>query len=155
MSKILISYFSASGNTKRVAEKLSKVINGDLFEIEPINKYSTEDLDWTNDKSRTTIEMKDREFRPPIKNKVNNIEEYEKVIIGFPIWWYTAPTIINTFIEENDLTNKDIYIFVTSGGSSVNEGMDDLINKYPNLNIIKGSRFTGEESDDELKSLII
>lgn len=155
MSKILISYFSASGNTKRVAEKLSKVINGDLFEIEPINKYSNEDLDWTNDKSRTTIEMKDREFRPPIKNKVNNIEEYEKVIIGFPIWWYTAPTIINTFIEENDLTNKDIYIFVTSGGSSVNEGMDDLINKYPNLNIIKGSRFTGEESDDELKLLII
>ncbi len=154
MSKILVSYFSASGNTKRVAERISKAVSGDLFEIEPTVKYSNEDLDWTNNQSRSTIEMKDRDFRPPIKNKVDNINDYDKVIIGFPIWWYTAPTIINTFIEENDLSNKDIYIFVTSGGSSVNEGMDDLVKEYKNLNFVNGKRFVGTEEDDEYLSLI-
>ncbi len=149
MSKILVSYFSASGNTKNIAVKLASLVNADLFEIEAKDKYTAEDLDWTNNESRTTKEMKDRDFRPEIVKKVDNISDYEKVVIGFPIWWYTAPTIINTFIEENDLANKDIYVFITSGGSGVEEGMDDLEKKYPDLRFIRGMRFTGREEDDE------
>lgn len=99
MSKILVSYFSASGVTKSVAEKIANAINGDLFEIEPAQKYTLEDLDWTNKQSRSSIEMQDKTFRPQILNKVSNITEYDTVVLGFPVWWYTAPTIINTFIE--------------------------------------------------------
>ena len=112
MSNILVSYFSASGVTKGVAEKIANAVNGDLFEIEPVQKYTDEDLDWTNKRSRSTIEMNNRSFRPPVLNKVSNINEYNTVIIGFPVWWYTAPTIINTFIEENNLEGKNVYIFV-------------------------------------------
>ena len=99
MSKILVSYFSASGVTKKIAEIIKDYTLGDLFEIEPVTKYTSEDLDWTNKQSRSTIEMENKSFRPPIKNKVTNINDYDTVIIGFPVWWYTAPTIINTFIE--------------------------------------------------------
>ena len=124
--KKLVVYFSASGITKSIAEKISKEIDSDLFEIEPVEKYTNEDLDWTNKESRSSIEMSNLSFRPPVKNKVNNINDYDTVIIGFPIWWYTAPTIINTFIEENDLTNKSIYVFVTSGGSSYEKSFNDF-----------------------------
>ena len=154
MSNILVSYFSASGNTRRVALKLAEAIGADLFEIEPADKYTDADLDWTNIESRTTIEMKDRMSRPKIKNKVDNLDSYDKVVLGFPIWWYTAPTIINTFIEENNLEGKEIYVFVTSGGSNVNEGMDDLIKKYTNLNFVKGLRFTGNEDEESFESLL-
>ena len=95
MSKVLVSYFSASGVTKRVAT----AINGDLFEIEPVEKYTSDDLDWTNKQSRSKIEMRDKTFRTPIKTRVQNINDYDLVILGFPVWWYTAPTIINTFNE--------------------------------------------------------
>ena len=100
MSKILVSYFSASGVTKSVAEKIANAVNGDLFEIEPVQKYTLEDLDWTNKQSRSSIEMNNKSSRPQIVNKVPNIVDYDTVILGFPVWWYTAPTIINTFIEE-------------------------------------------------------
>ena len=119
MSKILVTYFSASGVTKGVAEKIARATGGDLFEIEPVQKYTDEDLDWTNKQSRSTIEMNDKSFRPPVANKLTNPEQYDTVAIGFPVWWYTAPTIINTFIEENDLSGKNAYVFVTSGSSSV------------------------------------
>ena len=149
MSKVLVSYFSASGVTKRVAEKIAKAINGDLFEIEPTQKYTSEDLDWTNKQSRSSIEMQDKTFRPQILNKVSNIIEYDTVVLGFPVWWYTAPTIINTFIEENNLKGKNIYIFVTSGGSSSEGSFKDLKNTYNNLNFIRNKRFTGRESDED------
>ena len=149
MSKVLVSYFSASGVTKRVAEKIAKAINGDLFEIEPRQKYTSEDLDWTNKQSRSSIEMQDKTFRPQILNKVSNIIEYDTVVLGFPVWWYTAPTIINTFIEENNLKEKNIYIFVTSGGSSSEGSFKDLKNTYNNLNFISNKRFTGRESDED------
>ena len=149
MSKVLVSYFSASGVTKRVAEKIAKAINGDLFEIEPTQKYTSEDLDWTNKQSRSSIEMQDKTFRPQILNKVSNIIEYDTVVLGFPVWWYTAPTIINTFIEENNLEGKNIYIFVTSGGSSSEGSFKDLKNTYNNLNFISNKRFTGRESDED------
>ena len=149
MNKTLICYFSASGVTKKVAERLSSLINSDIFKIEPKVPYTKEDLDWMNKKSRTTLEMADKMSRPEIKNKVPNIDEYNRVIIGFPVWWYTAPTIINTFLEENDLTGKEIYIFVTSGGSSFGGSLKDLRNTYPYLNFINGIRLKGNENDNE------
>lgn len=149
MSKVLVSYFSASGVTKRVAEKIAKAINGDLFEIEPTQKYTSEDLDWTNKQSRSSIEMEDKTFRPQILNKVLNITEYNTVVLGFPVWWYTAPRIINTFIEENNLEGKDIYIFVTSGSSGSEGSFRDLKNTYKNLNFISNKRFSGRETDED------
>ena len=154
MSKVLVSYFSASGVTKRVAEKVATAINGDLFEIEPVDKYTNADLDWTNKQSRSTIEMRDKTFRPPIKSRVQNINDYDLVILGFPVWWYTAPTIINTFIEENDLVGKDIYVFVTSGSSSIDSTYRSLQSNFPNLSFVSGKRFTGSESEEEYKSWI-
>ena len=154
MSKVLVSYFSASGVTKRVAEKISEVVGGELFEIEPVDKYSDKDLDWMDKESRTTIEMNDKECRPKIVNKVNNLNEYDKVVIGFPVWWYTAPRIINTFIEENDLSGKEVYIFVTSGSSSFGGSLKDLKEKYDNINFVKGIRFTGNVSEQEILDFI-
>ena len=151
MSKILVCYFSASGITKRVADKIGKAVNGDLFEIEPVEKYTPEDLDWTNKESRSSVEMQDKSSRPAIVRKVYNIGNYEKIVIGFPVWWYTAPTIINTFIEENDLVGKEIYVFVTSGSSSQAGSFKDLRETYPNLNFIDAKRLTGNESEESYK----
>ena len=150
--KTLITYFSASGVTKKVAEKIAQAVEGDLFEIEPVEKYTEEDLDWTNKESRTTIEMQDKSFRPPIKNKVENLQDYNKVIIGFPVWWYTAPTIINSFIEENNLENKEVYVFCTSGGSGIEKCKQDLQKEYPTLNFKEGKRFTENVSSEEINN---
>ena len=149
MSKILVSFFSASGVTKGVAVRIATAVKGDLFEIEPVDKYTNADLDWTNNQSRSTIEMNDKSFRPPIKSKVENINEYATVIIGFPVWWYTAPTIITNFIEENNLVGKDVYVFVTSGGSSSDGSFKDLKNTYTNINFISSRRFRGNETNEE------
>ena len=154
MSKILVSYFSASGVTKNVAEKIANAINGDLFEIEPTQKYTLEDLDWTNKQSRSSIEMEDKTSRPQILNKVLNITEYDTVILGFPVWWDLAPRIINTFLEQVDLKNKKVYVFVTSGGSSVNGSFNDLKNKYANINFISGKRFFNNETNQDYQSWI-
>ena len=142
MKKILISYFSATGNTREAAKNIKDKLNGDLFEIEPLIPYTSEDLDWTNKESRSTKEMEDKTYRPEIKNNISNIDDYDTIVIGFPVWWYRAPSIINTFIEKNDLTNKKIYIFVTSGSSSVDSSFNDLKNNYPNLNFIDGKRLS-------------
>ena len=154
MSKILVSYFSASGVTKNIAKKISDAVNGDLFEIEPLKKYTAEDLDWTNKRSRSSIEMNDKTSRPQISKKISSIEEYNTVIIGFPVWWYTAPKIINTFIEENNLENKNIYVFVTSGGTGSEGSFKDLKDTYKNLNFISSKRFIGEESNEEYTNWI-
>ena len=154
MSKILISYFSASGVTKSVAERISSIVNGDLFEIEPVNKYTSADLDWTNKQSRSSIEMNDKSSRPEVKNKVDNVDDYDTVLIGFPVWWYTAPTIINTFIEENNLENKKVYVFVTSGGSGVDGSLNDLKSTYPNINFVSGKRLSSNVSETDITSWI-
>ena len=151
--KTLVTYFSASGTTKRVAETIATTINGDLFEIEPKVPYTDADLNWMNKKSRSSVEMADKSSRPEIKNKVENLNDYNRVIIGFPVWWYTAPTIINTFIEENDLSGKEIYIFVTSGGSSFGGSLKDLKNTYPELNFVSGIRFTKPKEEEILEWL--
>ena len=154
MSKILISYFSATGTTKSVAEKVSTIVKGDLFEIEPVNKYTKEDLNWTNEKSRSSVEMNEN-IKPDIVRTVSNLEDYDTICLAFPIWWYKEPTIIDKFLEENDMTGKKIYVFVTSGSSSVDSTYKSLQNNFPNLNFVSGKRFTGNESDDEYKSWLV
>lgn len=154
MSKVLVCYFSASGVTRRVASNLANSIEGDLFEIEPVDIYTDEDLDWTNKESRSSREMANRSYRPELKNKVNNFNDYEKIVIGFPVWWDVAPTIVNTFIESHDFSKKQVYVFVTSGSSSVNGSITDLRRTYPNINFVVGKRFNGSESSDEYKSFI-
>ena len=153
MNKILISYFSATGTTKKVAEKIAKSLEGDLFEIEPVEKYTDEDLDWTNKESRSSVEMNNN-LKPDIVNKITNLNEYDTVCIGFPIWWYKEPTIIDKFLEENDMTNKKIYVFVTSGSSSIDSTYNSLKNNFFNLNFISGKRFTGNELEEDYKSWI-
>ena len=153
MSRILVSYFSATGNTKNVAEKVARVVNGDLFEIEPVNKYTEEDLDWTNKESRSSIEMNNN-VKPEIVNKISNLDNYDTICLAFPIWWYKEPTIIDKFLEENDLTGKSVYVFVTSGSSSIDSTYRSLQNNFPYLNFVSGKRFTGNELDEEYKDWI-
>ena len=148
MSKVLVTYFSASGVTKGVATKVANAINGDLFEIEPVEKYTNEDLDWTNKRSRSSVEMNEN-IKPEIANKVQNLEEYETICLAFPIWWYKEPTIIDKFLEENDMSDKEIYVFVTSGSSSIDSTYNSLKNNFPNLNFVSGKRFTGNEPNEE------
>lgn len=134
MEKVLVCYFSATGTTKRVAEEIAKSVDGDLFEIEPVEKYTSEDLDWTNKSSRSTVEMEDVNSRPGIVKKVDNLGNYKKVIVGFPVWWYCEPSIIDTFMEENNFDGKSVYVFVTTGGSTVAGSFNSLKNKYNNVN---------------------
>ena len=129
--KTLIVYFSATGNTKAAAQKLAKEFNADLYEITPEVPYTAADLDWRDKSSRSTIEMQDKTSRPAIKGRCENIAEYDVVWIGFPVWWYTAPTIVNTFIEAHDLSGKTLNVFATSGGSDVKDSYNDLKKTYP------------------------
>ena len=131
MKKTLVAYFSATGTTRAAAERLAKEKNADLFEIAPEVPYTSADLDWTNKQSRSTLEMKDKTSRPAIKSTCPNIADYDTVWIGFPVWWYTAPTIINTFIEAHDLSGKTLCVFATSGGSNVSGSAADLKKAYP------------------------
>ena len=145
MSNVLIAYFSASGVTKSVAEKIAGENGYDIFEIVPEEIYTPADLDYMDKNSRSTIEMNDKSFRPPIKQTCD-VSSYDTVAIGFPVWWYTAPTIINTFIESVDLVGKRIKVFCTSGGSGVDKCVSDLQNTYPELDFARGMRFTGNVS---------
>lgn len=154
MNKNLVCYFSATGATKTAAQNIASVLKCDLFEIEPTNKYTREDLDWTNKQSRSSIEMANEASRPSIKNKIENIDNYSTIIIGFPVWWYKEPNIIDTFIEENNLINKQVYIFVTSGGSTVEGSLKNLKNKYQNINFISGKRLTPSTEENEILTWI-
>lgn len=145
MSNVLVAYFSASGVTRNVAEKIANENGYDIFEIVPEEIYTPEDLDWTDKNSRSTIEMNDRQFRPPIV-KSCDVSGYDTVVIGFPVWWYTAPSIINTFIESVDLSGKTIKAFCTSGGSGIDKCVNDLASSYLELDFAKGMRFTGDVS---------
>lgn len=153
MSNVLVAYFSASGVTKRVAEKVADVLEADIFEIAPETPYSAADLDYMDKNSRSTIEMNDKSFRPPIKETID-VTEYDTIVIGFPVWWYTAPTIINTFIESCDMAGKTAVAFCTSGGTGISGCENDLKNAYPEINWIPGKRLSGREGDDIIKSLI-
>lgn len=136
--KTLVAYFSATGTTKAVAEDLAKVMDATLFEIEPQQPYSAADLDWRDSLSRSSVEMHDLNSRPAVKNKVADIDNYEVVFLGYPVWWYVAPTIINTFIEENNLKDKKVYCFATSGGSPIGPCVEALKKQYPDINWQEG-----------------
>jgi len=131
MNRTLVAYFSATGTTRAAAQRLAKEKNADLFEIVPVQPYTDADLDWRNKQSRSTIEMQDKSSRPAIREVCANLADYDTVWIGFPVWWYTAPTIINTFIEAHDLSGKTLCVFATSGGSGVNGAANDLKKAYP------------------------
>ena len=151
--KTLVAYFSATGVTKGAAEKLAEVTGGDLYEIQPEVPYTDADLDWQDKQSRSSVEMADLSSRPAIKGKVENLDDYDTVFIGFPVWWYTAPTIINTFIEANDLKGKTVIPFCTSGGSSIKKSAEDLKKAYPDLNWKEG-RLLNRVSKEELESWV-
>lgn len=126
MSKILVAYFSASGVTKNAAEKLAKAANADLFEIKPVRPYTDADLDWTDKKSRSTVEMNDLSSRPEIANKCENMGSYDVVFVGFPIWWYVEPRIIDTFLESYDFSEKTVIPFATSGSSGLGKTAENF-----------------------------
>ena len=154
MSKKLVAYFSASGVTKRVAEDLARVAEADLYEIEPEVPYTKADLNWMDNQARSTIEMKDHNSRPAIKETDAKAEDYDVIYIGFPIWWYIAPTIINTFLEKYDLSGKIIILFATSGGSGFGKAVDNLKPSVAaDTTILEGKVFRGRASEDELKVL--
>ena len=136
--KTLVAYFSASGVTRGVAQQLAEVASADLHEIKPEKPYTDADLDWTDKQSRSTLEMKDKNSRPAITDKLTNMPDYEVVYVGFPIWWYTCPTIINTFMEAYDFKGKTVIPFATSGGSGISKACDDLKKAYPEVNWKEG-----------------
>ena len=131
MSKKLVTYFSASGVTKRAAERLAKAANADIFEIKPVEPYTAADLNWMDKKSRSTVEMNDPSARPAVA-ALHDVAEYDTVFIGFPIWWYVAPRIIDTFVEKCDLGGKTVVPFATSGGSGMGKTVDVLRKLSPN-----------------------
>ncbi len=146
--KSLVAYFSATGVTENVATKLANSIGADLFEIKPEVPYTKDDLNWMDKKSRSTIEMNDKSFRPAIAEKLNNMKDYNVVYVGFPIWWYIAPTIINTFLESYDFSGKVIVLFATSGGSGFGKTIEYLIESVSDTTVIKeGKLFTSRVSE--------
>ena len=150
MSKKLVAYFSASGVTAKVAETLAEAIGADIFEIEPKVPYTEADLNWMDKKARSTIEMSDPASRPEIDVKRDNMRDYDTIFVGFPIWWYVAPTIINTFLESYDLTGKTIIPFATSGGSGMGETNEKLQPSCPNSKLIEGKVFKAHSSKAEI-----
>lgn len=126
MGKALVAYFSASGVTKAKAELLARVAGADLYEIKPQIPYTQADLNWMDKKSRSSVEMQDKSYRPALADKGANITDYDVIFVGFPIWWYVAPTIINTFLEAYDFSGKKIILFATSGGSGFGNTMPEL-----------------------------
>lgn len=154
MSKKLVAFFSASGVTAKLAETFSKAANADLFEIIPSKPYTAADLDWTNKESRSTLEMKDKNSRPEISNKVENMDEYDTIYIGFPIWWYVAPTIINTFLESYNLKGKTVVPFASSGGSGMGKTNENLLPSCPGAVLKAGKKFSANASAEEIKSWI-
>ena len=143
MSKKLVAYFSAGGTTKKAAERLAKAVGADLFEIMPKVPYSSADLNWMDKKSRSSVEMSDPSSRPEIAERLSNMEDYNTVFFGFPIWWYVAPHIINTFVESYDFTGKTLVPFATSGGSGMGRTVDELQKLCPHANWKAGKMMNG------------
>ncbi len=151
--KTLVAYFSATGTTKGVAQQLAEVTGADLHEIKPEKPYTDADLDWQDKQSRSTIEMEDKSSRPAITGKLPNMQEYDVIYVGFPIWWYTCPTIINTFMESYDFKGKTVIPFATSGGSSIKKACEDLKTAYPEVNWKEG-KLLNRASKSEIEEWI-
>ena len=149
----LVAFFSATGTTKAAAQKLAEVLDADLHEIQPEQSYTAADLDWHNKQSRSSVEMADKSSRPAIKNKVESMDQYTTIYVGYPIWWYIAPTIINTFVEQYNLEGKTVIPFFTSGGSEAGETMKYLTPSAPKANWKDPINLTGK-SKEEIKKLV-
>ena len=152
MSKALVAYFSASGVTSKVAKNLASAIGADIFEIKPVQKYSKADLNWMDKRSRSSVEMNDRSSRPAIADRVNQMSEYDVVFIGFPIWWYREPSIIDTFMEAYDFSGKTIVPFATSGGSGLGDSAENMQTLAKGAKVEEGKRFGRNASASELKN---
>ena len=151
--KTLLAYFSASGVTRQVATQLAEVANADLYEIVPEQLYTDKDLNWRDSLSRSSVEMKDKTSRPAIKKSELNMDDYNVVYVGFPIWWYTCPTIINTFMEAYDFSGKTVIPFATSGGSTIEQACQDLKSAYPKANW-KDVKLLNGATKDELEEWV-
>lgn len=155
MSKKLVAYFSASGTTARVAKDLAQAAGADLYEIKPAEPYTSEDLNWMNRKSRSSIEMNDRSFRPAIAGKDANIAAYDTILLGFPIWWGVAPTVVNTFLETYDFSGKKIVLFATSGGSGFGPTARELKKSVAtDTTVVEGRLLNRHMSQPELKKWV-
>ena len=152
MSKKLVAYFSASGTTARAAKDLAKAAGADLYEIKPAVPYTRADLNWQDKNSRSSLEMRDKSSRPALADPSANIAEYDTIFIGFPIWWYVAPTIINSFLEAYDFSGKKIVLFATSGGSGFGKAVDSLQQSAPGATIIEGAVLNGRPDEAKLKA---
>jgi len=150
-NKALVAYFSATGTTAAAAQTLAEAAGADLFEIKPAVAYTRADLDWNDQQSRSSIEMKDPKARPEVADSVENIAQYDVIYLGYPIWWYTAPRIINSFLEQYDLQGKTIVLFATSGGSEFENSVADLQPSAPGATIVEGRMMNDEPTVDALK----
>ena len=154
MSKKLVAYFSASGTTASAARALAEAANADLYEIKPQTPYTSADLDWMNKKSRSSVEMNDKSFRPPLADHDAHVENYDTIFLGFPIWWYTAPTIVNTFLEGYDFTGKTVILFATSGGNGLGRTAADLKRSAPGAVIRDGKLLNGRQNRKSLAAWV-
>ena len=154
MSKKLVAYFSASGITAAVARTLAEAVEADLYEIKPQTPYTRADLNWQDKKSRSSVEMNDKSFRPPLADRDAHVENYDTIFLGFPIWWYTAPTIINTFLESYDFTGKTVILFATSGGSGFGKTAADLKSSAKGAVIRDGKLLNGRQTRESLAAWV-
>ena len=152
MTKALVAYFSVSGTTERVAERLAQAIGADLFEIEPEVPYTSADIDWRNKRSRSSIEMGDPTCRPVIASEIAGMDGYDVVFVGFPIWWYVEPRIVDTFLEACDLAGKTVVPFATSGGSGVGRASAHIRSVVPDARVTGGGLLNGRHSQAQLSS---
>ena len=153
MAKILVAYFSATGRTAKAAELLADALGADIHEIQPKVPYTKADLNWLNKKSRSSVEMNNKTFRPEIAESNVQIAEYDVIFLGFPIWWYVAPTIINTFLESSDFSGKKIILFATSGGSKFGKTVEELkVSVSADTEIIEGKLLNGRQSIASVKT---
>ena len=153
MSKKLVAYFSASGVTAKVADMLADAVGADIYEIRPEVPYTKADLNWMDKKSRSTIEMNDKSIRPAIADKDAQIDQYDTIFLGFPIWWYVAPTIINTFLESHDFAGKKIILFATSGSSGFGKTVEELKVSVPaSCEIIEGKLLNGKQTIPSIRA---
>ena len=155
MSKKLVAYFSASGTTAKVAKTLAEAVGADLYEIKPAVPYTKADLNWMDKKARSTVEMNDKSFRPAIADRNAHVEDYDMVFVGFPIWWYMAPTIINTFLESYDFSGKTVILFATSGGSGFGQAVSGLKGSVSaSCTIREGKILNGRQTAQNLKAWV-
>ena len=154
MSKKIVAFFSASGSTKNLANNLAEVAGAEIYEIKPATPYTSQDLNWNNSSSRSSVEMQDKNSRPELADKNANISDAEIIFLGFPIWWYVAPHIINSFLESYDFSGKKIVLFATSGGSGFGETVKNLQPSAPNAKFIEGKVFRSGTDKTTLKNFV-